>query len=70
MNKEKIQSIISKGEGISIEFKTANKKLPENLFETICAFLNRNGGKIILGVNDKGDVFGVDKNKQTETSLE
>ena len=33
---------ISEGEGLTTEFKTAKEYLPDNLFETVCAFLNRN----------------------------
>jgi ATP-dependent DNA helicase RecG len=33
--------------------------LPGNLFETICAMLNRDGGDIILGVKDNGSIIGV-----------
>lgn len=40
------------GESISVEFKTAKNKLPNTLFETICAMLNRIGGHIFLGVED------------------
>ena len=47
-----IPQLIEQGEGVSMEFKRAKSKLPESLFETICAFLNRNGGIIILGVTD------------------
>lgn len=35
-------AIISEGENITTEFKTAKENLPESLFETVCAFLNRN----------------------------
>lgn len=61
MNKEKIKELLDKKEGVSIEFKKVKNKLPGNLFETICAFLNRSGGEIILGVNDDGAVLGVDE---------
>lgn len=37
--------------------------MPRNLFETVCAFLNRNGGNIFLGVSDSGEVIGVNKEK-------
>ena len=53
--------IINNGEGTSIEFKEAKKKLPDSLFESICSMLNRNGGHIFLGVNDDGKVIGVYK---------
>jgi len=66
VNIKKIKHIISKGEGISIEFKKASKQLPENLFETVCAFLNRKGGEILLGVDDNKNITGIDNNK-TET---
>lgn len=49
------------GEGITIEFKEAKKKLPDSLFESICAMLNRNGGHIFLGVKDDGNIVGVYK---------
>ena len=44
----------------TIEFKEARQDLPRNLFETVCAFLNRDGGVILLGVDDRGRVTGVD----------
>lgn len=34
--------------------------MPNNLFETICSMLNREGGDILLGVNDEGNISGVD----------
>lgn len=45
LNNELI-NIINEGEGITTEFKEASNRLPRNLFETVCAFLNRNGGNI------------------------
>ncbi len=47
-----INKLLNEGEGISVEFKKAYSELPSNFFETVCAFLNRNGGSIILGVSD------------------
>ena len=58
-----LKNIISQGEGLTVEFKKANKQLPENLFETVCAFLNRNGGYIFLGVDDNANIIGVEKSK-------
>ncbi|GHT10051.1 ATP-dependent DNA helicase RecG [Bacteroidia bacterium] len=56
---EKIKSIIAKGEGLNIEFKKSHTALPRNVFETICAFLNRKGGYILLGVKDNGSIEGI-----------
>ena len=55
-----IDNILQKGESISVEFKRAKNKLPENLFDTVCTFLNRNGGTVLLGVSDNGTVKGID----------
>ncbi|MBI9066058.1 MAG: putative DNA binding domain-containing protein [Salinivirgaceae bacterium] len=60
MNEQEIQNIIQKGEGLKVEFKKATNKLPKNLFETVCAFLNREGGSIILGIDDDKKIIGVD----------
>ena len=51
--------LIENGEGVSVEFKKAGNKLPETLFDTICAFLNRNGGIILLGVSDNKMIDGI-----------
>lgn len=56
-----LREIISLGENVNTELKEAQKGLPKNLFETVCSFLNTTGGYIILGVNDKKDIVGVDK---------
>lgn len=56
----KILDAIKKGEGLKIEFKECKNKLNKDVYETVCAFLNRNGGEIFLGVKDNGDITGVD----------
>lgn len=58
-----INNILKQGEGIRVEFKKAQNDLPENLFETICAMLNRTGGDIILGVDDQKNLIGIHPEK-------
>ena len=60
MDSKELLKIIRKGEGLTTEFKRAKKSLPENLFDSIVAFLNRNGGNILLGVTDDKKIEGVD----------
>ncbi len=62
MTKKDILHIIQSGEDRRTEFKESSSSLPSSLFETICAFLNTGGGIILLGVNDRGKVVGIDKN--------
>ncbi len=60
MDEKELRKIIRQDEGLTIEFKRAKNALPGNLFESVTAFLNRNGGHIILGVTDDKKVEGVD----------
>lgn len=55
-------SQIDKGEGITVEFKRSNDRLPSDLFESVCGMLNRNGGHIFLGVEDDGAISGINYN--------
>src|ERR1035437_7573877 len=61
MNLELIKKLLSQGEGLHVEYKKCRTELPTNIFETICAFLNHDGGDIILGVDDTGAIMGIDK---------
>lgn len=56
MNADKIINIIKQGEGLTVEFKECKAALNRDVFETICAFLNRNGGELLLGVSDNGNI--------------
>ena len=66
MNKEQLIKIIRKGEGITTEFKSCRKRLGKDLFETVCAFLNRYGGHLVLGVEDDGNISGIDESSIKE----
>ena len=58
-----IPKILKQGEGISIEFKECKSALTSSVYETVCSFLNRNGGELLLGVTDNGTIQGIDENK-------
>lgn len=59
MTVDQVRRLLAQGEGIQLEFKEAKLALPSNFFETVCAFLNRDGGTILLGVEDEGTVCGI-----------
>lgn len=61
MNADHLLATIANGESKTLEFKKAQRKLPQSLYETICAFLNRDGGAVVLGVTDDGRINGVDR---------
>jgi len=58
---DRLYHLLASGESRQVEFKAASRGLPKNLFETVCAFLNRDGGDIMLGVDDTGRILGVDQ---------
>lgn len=61
MNKlEALKSLIAQGEGLTIEFKESRTQLNKDVYETVCAFANRAGGHLFLGVKDNGEVVGVE----------
>jgi len=57
----RLLEMIRKGEGIDLEFKTCRHQLNRDVYETVCAFLNRHGGTILLGVTNSGDIQGIDQ---------
>ena len=58
---ERIRELIAHGENERVEFKSAVGGVPKNLFETISAFLNKNGGVVLLGVKDGGAFSGLSR---------
>ena len=61
MNIEVLQSILSIGETIGVEFKRCGNGIKSDVYETVCSFLNRFGGDIYIGILDDGTVVGVPK---------
>lgn len=69
------QVIIDKGENDLIEFKSSlrwdynqekpNKALEQVIVKTTSAFLNTKGGMLFIGVDDEGNILGLQKDYQT-----
>jgi ATP-dependent DNA helicase RecG len=59
MKQETIATILAEGEGKMVEFK---RELPsgEQIAKTVVAFSNTSGGRLFVGIDDKGEVAGVD----------
>lgn len=57
-----IAKLLEQGEGLSVEFKRCGAVPEKDTFETVCSFANRQGGHILLGINDDGSVEGVNEN--------
>lgn len=59
ISEQQIQTFIRKGEGLDLEFKTCREHINRDVYKTVCAFLNRHGGTILLGVLDSGEINGI-----------
>lgn len=70
-----LEDLIADGESDALEFKSSlrwdvkegclNRKLEEVVLKTIAAFANSQGGTLLLGVTDDGDILGLDSDYRT-----
>lgn len=42
------------------EFKKSTTDITKDTYESICAFSNRDGGHVFLGVKDNGEIIGIE----------
>lgn len=59
--RNKLYALVQKGESSEVEFKSARGGFPGSFWESYSAFANTNGGTIILGVQEKGKRFLLDR---------
>ena len=55
-NLEDIKNLIVQTENEQLEFKETTGQLERGM-ETLCAFLNGEGGTVLFGVTDKGKII-------------
>ncbi len=54
------------GESSNVEFKRCGGLPGGDVFESVCAFANRYGGDIYLGVHDDGTIAGIEAHRENE----
>ncbi len=62
MTVEELKILISKGEGLQLEFK---QTFNIEAIETLVAFANTTGGKVLVGISDSGIITGVSINSES-----
>jgi ATP-dependent DNA helicase RecG len=62
MTPEHIKMLLAEGEGLTVEFKECVSGLSNSVYETVCSFSNREGGHLLLGVNDSGVIIDISPN--------
>ena len=73
--KRPVGELVTLGESLNLEFKSTlqwdvinggvNKNLRFSVLKTIVAFLNSEGGSLLIGVGDDGKIFGIEKDLNT-----
>jgi ATP-dependent DNA helicase RecG len=59
-----LKSFISKGESTTLELKRSTGELREAM-QTLCAFANNKGGRVLIGVKPSGEIVGQQASDQT-----
>lgn len=68
MTYQDIEVLTTEKEGISLEFKESTGQLDRSM-ETLCAFLNGEGGTILYGVRDDGRIIGQTVSDSTKRTI-
>lgn len=66
MNLDQVNQILSDGEGKRIEYKECENSLPSDLYDSIVSFANTEGGTVILGADNDGNVIGINPEKTAQ----
>lgn len=67
-NLDIVKQLIAEKENGRVEFKETTGQLERGM-ETLCAFLNGEGGTVLFGVNDKGKIIGQEVSDKTKRDI-
>ena len=67
MTTDAISDLIARGEGPTVEFK---RSLTKDVGRELCAFANSDGGTILIGVTDTGEIVGVANHNRLKSRLQ
>lgn len=61
-----MKSVLTIGEHVAVEFKRCGNGIEHDVYESVCAFLNRFGGDLFMGVLDDGIIVGIPENSVSD----
>ena len=70
LNTENIQLLIDSGEGYNVEFKVRVPSKVRELTEEICAFANADGGYLLIGIDDNGQIIGTSLENDKRSAIQ
>jgi hypothetical protein len=68
MDLKQLEQAVQAGESETVEFKKSTAQLPRAR-ETLCGFLNGNGGMVVIGVGADGKIVGQDVADSTQQDI-
>lgn len=68
MDLTQIKMLATQGESQQLEYKKSTSNL-KDILQTICAFLNCDGGSVLIGVEDNGNLVGQDVADKTKREI-
>src|SRR3989344_8125515 len=68
MKNKEFEFLLKQGEGLKVEFKENFDS--KNLGRELVAFANTEGGKILIGVDDKGNVKGIQITNKLKSEIQ
>lgn len=69
MKQDELRALLARPEGADLEFKTSIRSV-DSIARAVCAFLNGIGGRVWIGVEEKGSAVGVPDAEAAARSLE
>ena len=67
---EEIKSLAKSGEGYNADFKLKVPSKVRELTEEVCAFANSEGGFLLLGIDDKGQIIGTEIDNPKRSAIQ
>ena len=67
MTREAVSDLVTRGEGSTMEFK---RSLGRELGRELCAFANADGGTILIGASDAGEMVGVTDHNRLKSRVQ
>lgn len=68
MHFAQLKDLVASGESHQLEFKKSTGLL-KAAFESLCAFLNTNGGTVLIGVTNNGEIVGQEVTDQIQQTI-
>ena len=65
-----IKIIASSGEGYNAEFKVSVPSKVKEITEEVCAFANAAGGVVLIGIDDKNNIKGVNIDNAKRSAIQ